>query len=436
MDLAVLGGGLAGVTIGRLLSERGVDLVVLEKEREIGGLCRSFTSRGFTFDRGGSHIIFSRDSGVLRFMRECLGANQDERDRNTKILFKGRFVKYPFENGLGDLPPEDRFFCLNEFVRTLIDAECGRIPGPENFREWIYATFGKGIAESYLIPYNTKIWKCPPEEMSTHWVEERVPRPPVEDVIRSAVGISTEGYTHQARFVYPIRGGIASLVEGISSPIQNKIRTGFDVRTINRENGEWVVSDGEEVIRAQRIVSTIPLHQLLRCLQSVPVEVMRACRALRYNSLICVSLGIRGSVPPYSWVYIPQPDILCNRISFPSNYSTEVAPPGHSSILAEITFNSGDSIDKMDDAAIRDRVIRDLERIGLISGRSDVVFSHVERQRYAYVVYDRGYPANIAVVREFCRRQGIDLVGRFSEFEYLNMDGVIRSAMRYVEERY
>jgi len=111
---AVLGGGLTGVTLARLLHERGDDVTVLERGETIGGLCRSKTEAGFTFDIGGSHIIFSRDAEALSFMLSALGGNADRRKRNTKILYKGRYVKYPFENGLMDLPAEDRFFCINE----------------------------------------------------------------------------------------------------------------------------------------------------------------------------------------------------------------------------------------------------------------------------------------------------------------------------------
>ena len=32
--------------------------------------------------------------------------------------------------------------------------------------------------------------------MSLDWVEGRVPKPPLEDVIKAAVGVETEGYTY------------------------------------------------------------------------------------------------------------------------------------------------------------------------------------------------------------------------------------------------
>ncbi len=203
MTTAILGGGLTGLTLARLLSERGEQIILLEAGHQIGGLCRSRTTGGFTFDTGGSHIIFSKDTEVLAFMRRMIAGNEQRNDRNTKIFYKGTFVKYPFENGLYELPPEDRFFCINGFIRTLIAVEKGELPLPQNFREWIYYTFGPGIAECYMVPYNEKIWKYPTEKMSLHWVDGRIPRPPVEDIIKSAIGIEHGGLYPPGRLLLP-----------------------------------------------------------------------------------------------------------------------------------------------------------------------------------------------------------------------------------------
>lgn len=431
---AVLGGGLTGVTLARLLHEQGDEAVVLEREDAIGGLCRSRREAGFTFDIGGSHIIFSRDDEVLGLMLSALDWNVSRRKRNTQILYKGRYIKYPFENGLYQLPDEDRFFCTNEFIKNLIAVERGEIPSPTNFAEWITYTFGRGIAECYMIPYNKKVWNYPIDQMSHHWVEGRVPRPPVEDIIRSAVGIETEGYTHQAIFSYPVEGGIEALVRGIAEPILPAIKTGFDVTSIKEKGGGYVISSDEETISADHIISTIPLQSLLSCLEDVPQKVQAACDALRYNSLCSVFIGIKGEVPGISWLYVPDEGTgLFNRISFPSNYSTKVAPEGHASILAEITYNDGDAVSQMSDTEVADQTVRSLVTADIIPSLDAVVYTGVERQKFAYVVYDIEYKNNIRVVREFCSERDIDLVGRFSRFEYLNMDGCIRSAMDYVK---
>ena len=152
MKTAILGAGLSGLTLARLLHEKGTDLVILEAEPEYGGLCRSRSDNGFTFDTGGSHIIFSRDEKVLAFMRQLILGNEQQNVRTTKIFYKDRYVKYPFENGLSDLPPDDCFFCISEFIKTLIAVEKGDLPAPATFHDWIHYTFGKGIAECYMVP--------------------------------------------------------------------------------------------------------------------------------------------------------------------------------------------------------------------------------------------------------------------------------------------
>lgn len=435
MTTAILGGGLTGLTLARLLHERGEEIIVLEAEQEIGGLCRSTTAGGFTFDLGGSHIIFSRDAEVLAFMRKMIEENEQRNNRNTKIFYKGNFVKYPFENGLYELPPEDRFLCINGFIQNLIEVERDIVKKPENFREWIYYTFGPGIAECYMVPYNEKIWKYPTEKMSLHWVDGRIPRPPVEDIIRSAIGIETEGYTHQAVFSYPLDGGIEALVRAIAKPVEPFIRTGFRVTSVKKAGNEWLVGHGSEMVRADRVICTIPVQHLLPCLEGVPQEVRDACRALVYNSLACITIGIKGELPPISWMYIPDKKLgMTNRLSFPSNFSNHAAPDGCSSILAEITYQPGDEVASLSDAELISEVTGMLEEMKVCT-KDQVVFSAVHRQPFAYVVYDLSYQKNIATVKDFCSRAGIPLVGRFAQFEYLNMDGVIRSVFDFLEEQ-
>ena len=432
MKTAVLGGGLTGLTLARLLHERGVDVIVLEAGQAYGGLCRSTQKDGFTFDIGGSHIIFSRDDEVLAFMRRMIDGNEQTNNRNTKIFYQGRYVKYPFENGLSDLPADDRFFCISEFIKTLITLEKGELSAPKNFKDWIYHTFGKGIAECYMVPYNEKIWKYPTEQMSLHWVDGRIPRPPVDDIIRSAIGIETEGYTHQAVFSYPLDGGIEALVRGIARPIKSKIRTGFSVTSVKKAGNRWLVSNGADTIEVDRVISTIPIQHLLPCLENVPAEVAAACRALVYNSLVCVNIGIRGEVQPISWMYLPDKKLgKTNRLSFPSNFSAHAAPAGCSSVLAEITHQPGDEIAQMgDDELIRE--VTDMFGAMDICTPDQIVHTSVVRQPFAYVVYDLAYQQNIAIIRDFCTQAGIPLVGRFAQFEYLNMDGVIRSVFDFV----
>jgi protoporphyrinogen oxidase len=83
-------------------------------------------------------------------------------------------------------------------------------PGPLNglaarreFGAWVRWRFGDGIAKHFMDPYNEKVWKRELDFLTSDWVAGRVPDAPVDDVLRAAVGIRTEGYTHQSIFYYP-----------------------------------------------------------------------------------------------------------------------------------------------------------------------------------------------------------------------------------------
>jgi protoporphyrinogen oxidase len=85
----------------------------------------------------------------------------------------------------------------------------------------------------------------------------------------------------------------------------------------------------------------------------------------------------------------------------------------------------------MDDDTLVDHVLDRLEAMGVLH-REEVILTGVARQPFAYVVYDLAYQDTVRAVKDFVALRGIDLVGRFAEFEYLNMDGCIRHALDYV----
>ena len=134
-----------------------------------------------------------------------------------------------------------------------------------------------------------------------------------------------------------------------------------------------------------------------------------------------------SSANDYSWLYVPSKAILTHR-SFPSNLSPRVVPEGKSSILREITCKDGDAVWKLRDEEIVRRVITDLEKLKIID-KTKVCFTKVKRLKYAYVINDLNYHKNKKIVENYFKNEGIDLVGRFSEFKYLNMDMCVRSEL-------
>ncbi|MBW2971268.1 FAD-dependent oxidoreductase [Candidatus Woesearchaeota archaeon] len=417
MRVGILGGGLTALTIANGLK---AECEVLEKEPECGGLCRSTLEKGFTFDQGG-HILYSKDTETLNWMLEQLGGNKAKKRRNNRVFVKGRKIKYPFENDLAHLPLMENWFCLYNYLFNPYKKK------PKNFKEWIYHTFGRGIAEVYLVPYNEKIWNFPPEHMSLHWVDGRVPKPPKIDVIKSSIGIPTEGYKHQLYFFYPKHEGIQALIKALEEDV--KFKCNFEVKSIEKLGSKWFVSDGKRKKGYDQLISTIPIQELLKALPKVPPKVKKAVNDLRFNSLITVMIGInRPKLNDMTALYIPTRDVAFHRVCFMNNFSEYAAPQGKFGIIAEITVNKGDGIFELSDEEVIEKVVDGLHKLKIID-KDDVVFSKAVRAEYAYVVYNLDYLENIKIVRGYIESLGIILCGRFAEFEYLNMDACVKRAL-------
>ncbi|MBI1935280.1 FAD-dependent oxidoreductase [Candidatus Woesearchaeota archaeon] len=416
MKIGVLGGGLAGMSSAYFLKNH--DCEVLEEFSRIGGHCKTKKKNGFSYDMGG-HIIFSRDKEILNFMLKKLEGNIKSYYRNNQIWFKKRFVKYPFENGLHALDKEDIFECLYYFVNNSYGKP------KTNFKEWIYYTFGKGIAEKYLIPYNKKIWKTDPENLGLDWVEGRVPKPPAEDIIKSAIGMNTEGYTHQLNFWYPGRGGIESLVAVLGKDVK-KIILNYKIKKIRKTQSGWIASNGKDERCYDSIVSTMPLPELLGCLDNVPKNIIDAINSLRYNGVIVIMIGLNKiKFTDKFAVYVVDEDILYHRLCFYTFLHADHAPPGKHTVTAELTYFPGDKISRMSSEELIRHVISTMEQEGFIDS-GDVVETDIVNARYGYVVNTIGYLDTLKTIRQYFDSIGIHLCGRFAEFEYLNTDAVIR----------
>lgn len=420
--IGILGGGLAGLTVAAHCKQ---ECEVLEASDRVGGHCRSTAEQGYTFDEG-PHIIFSKNKKTLDYMLSLLGDNVVQGRRNNKIYYKGQYIKYPFENGIGELEPEDKYDCLRGYMdRTPLHLkQMVRRPNTMSFQDWLYSNFGIGITEKYLFPYNEKIWKCPTNEMAYDWADERLPKPKPEDVMASACGIPTEGYTHQLNFYYPKVGGIESLVKVMASKVKN-ITLNWPVLTVQELDGIWKVNRFHEATYYDKIVSTLPLVEMVDIFAGVPQEIKDAAKQLRFNSLITVTLGQDVYDTDLTALYVSDPKLIFHRLSFPVNFGS--LKPGL--IQAEITTNVNDSVWNMADGELIHHVILDIQNMSrgfgpaIPMGRVDYV--KVQRLKYGYPVPTFTYRENLKKVRTYFEEQGVILCGRNAEFEYINMDQCI-----------
>lgn len=425
MKIGLLGGGITNLAVGYYLKK---PYEILEKEDRLGGLCKSIIDNGFTFDPYGAHILFSKNKSILDLEKKLMGNNLKTRFRTNKVYINGKIVKYPFENDLGSLNKEDTYECLYHYLFN-------NYPKPKNLKEWFLHTFGRGIAQKYLIPYNAKIWKIDPEQLGMEWVE-RIPKPPKEDIIKSALGIPTEGYKYQLNFLYPEKEGVESLIKAFEKVNQGTITTKYKIDGIYYEKNKWIITSGNNKRVYEKIVSTIPIFVLFRFLKNIkiPKHVSNALNTLEYRSLITIMLGLdTPALNNYTAIYFPDPDFMPHRVSFPPNFSPLTVPLNHFSLMAEITVPKNKSYFKISNEEIYKNVIDGLVKRNIIKSGS-VIYRKIQTEEYAYPIYSLDYTKNMKIIRDFLAQIGIEICGRFGSFQYINVDVCIEQGIRIAEK--
>ncbi len=427
MKTAILGAGVSGLALARMMVEQGFpqdNLTLFESDSKPGGLCHSKTVDGFTYDVTGGHILYSKDASVMQWMKDVAGGDEAfvTRDRNTKIRFADQWVHYPFENGIGDLPKDANFDCLKGYVESWHQRKLSGSDAPTDFKAWIQWRFGEGIARHFMDPYNEKIWKRPLEDITSDWVAGRVPDAPVEDVLRAAVGIRTEGYKHQSIFYYPKNGGFQAITDGMASTLTDRIRLNTPVTEIQRKGSTWLIN-GEAF---DRVINTIAINELPAILKGIPDDVADAMRGLAFNSITCYLLALdRPEHPNLSWIYLPHHEQgPANRVTYMSNYSEGNAPEGKTSFLVEVTRPGGTPPPGKD---VENEVIAGMEYAGLLK-RDELLFTDHVNSKYAYIVYDHHLAKRRQVALDWLEANDLNPLGRFGHYDYFNSDQCVIAA--------
>ena len=197
-NIVILGAGLAGLSAAYHLEENKVgDWIVLEKCERVGGLCKTESIDGFTFDYA-IHILYTKDPYAEKLIGTLLEDNIIVQERLSWVYTYGVYTLYPWQANFYGLPSNVVKECLLGVIKATYEKD--RIPPPQNFEEWCYYTFGEGIAEHFMIPYNRKLWAIDLKNMTDRWIKDRVLTPSLEEAIEGALTSGKRSFGPNAVF--------------------------------------------------------------------------------------------------------------------------------------------------------------------------------------------------------------------------------------------
>jgi protoporphyrinogen oxidase len=421
--VVVIGGGLAGLSAAHHLVEH--DPLVFEKERVIGGLCRSFTQDGFTFDCTG-HLIHLKNPYTKDLIARLLPDAFNSIERLAAIHSKSTTTPYPFQANTYGLPPEVVKECVVGFVETLHASGNG---SPRNFHEWALKTFGAGIAKHFMVPYNEKFWKQDLRTITADWVSWSIPKPTLDEVVNGALGLTNRGMGYNPRFIYPKSGGIDCLPLALARPIRN-LCVNETVAHIDPKKKYVRLSGGREE-SYETLITTLPLPMTYGLLTDTPDSLKHAASRLHAISVLNLNIGVdRPQVSDQHWIYYPEDQYIFSRVGFPANFSDSVAPEGTSSMYIEITHQP-DARLNVDEAF--DRSISDLQKCGILDPGDKILTRHVLDIPYAYVVFDRHRQDHIQELIDYLESRDIYTAGRYGRWDYYSMEDSILSGKAAAE---
>ncbi|MFH0859830.1 MAG: FAD-dependent oxidoreductase [Candidatus Altiarchaeota archaeon] len=435
MRVAVLGAGLSGLTVAKRLAESGMDVEVFEIQNQAGGLAKTLRHGGFTVDLG-PHRFHSKDKKLVELVGEWINGNWQVLERRSRIYMAGRFFDYPLRvsNAILTMPPVTSLQIMADYLKSAVTRRI--LPQADvSFEDWVVNRFGRKLYEIYFKPYNEKLWRIPPNRMSADWASQRISLLNLWDtIVKTVFKGGDEPRTYVSKFNYPVSGGIGSISAALKESVEKsggKVYLDANVKSIERNKEEDAVTgityqyEGREhSAKYDLIVSSIPVTSLIRLLSPKPPEwILKKNNKLKFKALIFYYVVVGGkTISDDHWVYIPQKNLIFNRISEPRNFSRNNVPAERNIVCAEISCDVGDDIWHMPEEKMRESVVAGLEELGFM--KADEVlecFSH--REPHAYPVYDLGYKINLNHLKKYLSGYGnLISLGRNGLFTYDNMD--------------
>lgn len=408
--IAIIGGGIAGLSCARLLGSR-IRTVVFERMDRAGGLLKCERHGGSLFHTCGGHVFNTKYKRVADWFWSIF--NQD---RDFVKAVRRAAVCMP-DNRLVDYPIENNVYQLDERIQKAFRSDLERMlttprKQPENFDQFLKSQFGPTLYKLYFKPYNDKIWRRDLREIPLSWLDGKLPMPTPQEMIDANAKHAEENKFVHSSFYYPKFGGSQFLIDELSKGVE--VRMGVDVRRVEKvTSGKWRIGDEE----FDAVIYCGNVKEVCKVFGGLEFGGLDS-RIADLESHGTTTLFCQIDPNPYSWVYQPNPAHDSHRIICTGNFAATNNAPGVMTATIEFT-------DEMD-----------LEQAKAMLSLMPFKPRYIAH-RYTPVTYPVQHHDTREVIEQIkacLERDNVYLCGRFAEWEYFNMDVVIHSAMQLVDK--
>lgn len=407
----ILGAGPAGLTLAATLKDFGeTSYLVLEKEKQAGGLCRSVMVDGSPFDIGGGHFLDVRRPDVTRFLFRFMPEEEWEWfERDSRIQIDGAEVGHPLEANIWQFGLQEQVAYLTSIAKAGCNLDQ---PMPERFVDWITWKLGQRIADHYMLPYNRKMFADELDELGTYWLE-KLPNVSFEETLLSCLTHKPYGtQPGHASFYYPKKYGYGEVWIRMAQELSPRILYGRKAVRLHCGMCRAETATGE-VFEAEHLITTVPWRGFEE-ITGMPEEIGSLVSGLKSSAIET------RYVPEHldtvaQWIYVPDPQIPWHRILVRHNFCR-----GSRGYWLETR---------------QERVKMFDERKGTCpdtAGTDDSCYRYLNE--YAYPLNTTGKPVAMKKLLDFCASKQIYGLGRWGEHCHYNSDVVVENAMKFAEQ--
>jgi protoporphyrinogen oxidase len=435
LALSILGGGIAGLSAGHFARKKGLRFRIYEAGETVGGNCRTFEHEGFFYDSG-AHRFHDKDPEMTRELRDLLGDELGEIRAPSQICHEGRFIDFPLSPL--NLVRKLGAATLTKAAFELVRARLSRRGPRDDFEAFALHTYGRTIAELFLLGYSRKLWGMPPERLSPVISGGRLKGLTISAFLFEAFGGKRKRTRHlDGSFYYP-RHGIRVIPERLAESCgRENILTGSRItRVFHDARGIRAVEvNGRERVATGGVINTLPLSVFVGLLDPVPPpEVLASAGRLGFRDLVLIALFLdRPSLSKNASIYFPDAGLPFARLYEPKNRSRFMAPPDRTAVVVECPCFRDDAVWSAPDGRLVDTVRGHLARLGLIR-EPEVLGGTVARLEYAYPVIESGTEAKTQEIFGYLERfENLRSSGRVALFEYIHIHDIMRIGQEIVE---